>query len=137
MPDLEQDSDGETWPASPREAPAAEEEAAPDPSAALFILGADEEEAHVVNNASFAESHPRPSPYGTPTSCVGLPSTARSPREAEPQPERAAPVEPMTEGGCTTSSGGEECELPLPPMQGEDMLQLLLRPKVDQYWEDR
>ena len=108
MPDLKQDSDGEAGPSSPMEAPAAKEEAAPDPSAPLYILGADEKEAHIVNNASFAEPHPQPSPYGTPTSRVELPSTARSLIEAEPQPERAAPVEHVAEGGCTASFGGEE-----------------------------
>ena len=137
MPDLEQDSDGEAGPSSPREAPVAQEEAAPDPTAPLYILGADEEEAHAVNNAPFFEPHPRPSPYGTPTSRVGLPSTARSPVEEERQQERAAPVEPAAEGGCTASSGGEECELPLPPLRGEDMLQALQRPRVEQYRADR
>ena len=136
IPDLEQDSDGEEGPASPRETPAAEEEAAPNPSAGLFILGVDEVEAHVVNNAPFAKPDPRPSPFGTPTSRVGLPSMARPPREAEPEPEQAVPMEPATEGGCTTSSGGEEYQLPLPPMHGEDMLQLLLRLKVAQYREN-
>ena len=53
------------------------------------------------------------------------------------EPEPAAEVESATKGGCTTSSEGGSLELPLPPMEGMDMLELLLRPKVAQCRENR
>ena len=93
--------------------------------------------SHAVNVTALAVPDPRPSIFGTPTSRVGFPSTARPSRTADPKLEPAAEVEPAPECGCTTSSGGDSYQLPLPPMGGEDMLQLLLRPKVAQYRENR
>ena len=137
MPDLDQSSDEEVGPSSPRQTPAAQDEPAParDLSAGLYILGTDEAEAHIVNNAPFAVPEPRPSPFGTPTSRVGFPSTSRPPRPTELERQREAEVQPAQEGAA--SSGGEECELPLPPLRGEDMLQALQRPRVEQYRADR
>ena len=75
MPDLDQSSDEEAGPSLPKEALAAQDEPR-DLSAGLYILGTDEAEAHIVNNAPFAVPEPRPSPFGTPTSRVGFLSTS-------------------------------------------------------------
>lgn len=96
MPDLDV-SDDEAGPSSRREEADSEEEDAPNPSTGLFLLGAEEEEderQRHVNVTPLAVPDARPSPFGTPTSRVGFPSTARPSRMADPEPEPAAEVEP-------------------------------------------
>ncbi len=135
----EDDSDDEAGPSSHCEPSGARDEVAPDPTSGLFLLGEQEEEVEEEEEEEedIPVPVPRPSPFGTPTSRVGLPSTSRPPRASAPEPVPSAQVEPAQEGGCTASSGGEECELPLPPLRGDELMQVLERPRVDQYRADR
>ena len=135
---LDTDSDGDQDPSSPVKQPTTQENLHSldrDPISNIFLLGTDymdTEETHVTVTPLRV---PVISSFGTPTSRVGFPSTA-GPSSA-PGSIAEKDVDLATEAGCTASSGGGSQHAELPPMQGRDMLELILRPDMSLYRESR
>ena len=141
-PATEWDSDGDQDPVSPREQPATQGHVhglVRDPiHPHQFLLGEDHmdtEEPHADVTPIRVHHTPILSPFGTPTSRVGFPSTAGPSRAAGLMAEKD--VDLATEAGCTASSGGGSEHAELPPMEGRDVLELILRPDIASYRESR
>ena len=142
MHEVETESDDDQDPGSPREQHFQQEDTggpSRDPSYPFaFLLGADHAETQGaranVTPIRVAQT-PAASPFGTPTSRVGFPSTAGPSRVAGAMAEKEMDVEP--DAGCTASSGGASQQAELPPMEGRDVLELILRPNLDLYRESR
>jgi len=139
-------SDGDDDAMSPRGQPSRQEDL-PDLArhpmdCVAYLLGEDDMDAKEaqpnVTPIRVPHTTPSQSPFGTPTSRVGLPSTAGPSRAARLMAERDADL--AAETGCTASSGGgepSEHAAPLPPMDPRDMLELISRPDIDSYRASR
>ena len=137
---METDADADQDPGSPREQPAQQEHSSGlvrDPNNQVqFLLGADyveTQEGHENVTPIRAVHTPVMSPFETPTSRVGFPSTAGSSRAAGLMAENDVDV--AADVGCTASSGGGSQQAELPPMEGKDVLELILRPDMNVYRE--
>ena len=139
-------SDGDDDAMSPRGQPSRQEDlpglARHPVDRVAYLLGEDDMDAEEaqpnVTPIRVPHTTPSQSPFGTPTSRVGLPSTAGPSRAARLMAERDADL--AAETGCTGSSGGgepSEQAAPLPPMEGRDMLELISRPDIDSYRASR
>jgi len=134
-------SDGDEDPMSPRGQPARQEDL-PDlvrhpVDRVAYLLGEDDKDAEEAqpNVTPIRVPHNTPilSPFGTPTSRVGLLSTAGPSRATRLMAERDADL--TAETGCTASSGGGEPieHASIQPMEGKDVLELILRPDINSY----
>ena len=142
MPGMETDPEEDQDPTSPRAQPTRQEPLhglVRDPiNPSIFLLGADDidaQETHVNVTPIRVPHTPIFSPFGTPTSRVGFPSTAGPSRAAGVMAEKD--VDLAAEAGCTASSGGGSQHSELPPMEGRDVLELILRPDISLYRESR
>ena len=95
----------------------------------------DAQETHVNVTPIRVPQTPILSPFGTLTSQVGFPSTVGPSRAAGIIAEKD--VDLATDARCTASSGGGSQHSELPPMEGKDVLELILRPDISLYRESR
>lgn len=141
MHEMETNTDEDQDANSPKEQPTTHEDLhslVRDPTTNLFLLGIDQmdtQETHVTVTPLKVPHAPVISCFGTPTSCVGFPSTASPSHVAGIIAKKD--VELVTEAGCTTSSKGGSQQAKLPPMEGRDVLELILRPDISLYRENR
>ena len=136
MLEMETDTDADQDHGSPREQPARKEHSddlVGDPSNPVhFLIGADHIDTHGahVSVTPIRMAHaPVISPFGTPTSRVGFPSTAGPFRVAGVMTEKD--VDLATNVECTALSGGGFQQDELPPMESKDVLELIFHTAKD------
>ena len=136
---LETDTDGDQDPSFPIELPTTQENLhslVRDPVSNVFLLGTDHIDTQETDATPLKDTHaPILSSFGTPTSRVGFPSTAGLSSVLGSIAQKD--VDLATEAGWTASSGGGSQHAELPPMEGRDVLELILRPSISLYRESR
>ena len=121
------EADSEAGPSTTPRAQTPMEDAAGDPATGLYILGVSE---------GVEQEGPVHTPYGTPTSRVGLPSTAFHTPRAAIQTSGGAGPSRMED---SSASSEEEATPPsrTPDLPAIDVLDMRARPSLDVYRENR